>query len=402
MTRFYTALMAVFICFAMTSCGVQDDFADAEIENDLVETIVPKVNLPEISQEHEPDSDIQEEYTDSVTGIILEIISEMTIEERVGQMFLAQLPHSSAAQRAGEWALGGYLLFAHDFEGLTKSEVIANIQGYQRYSRIDMFFAVDEEGGTVNRVSRNTALRDTPFLSPQQLFELGGFELIAEDTAEKAVLLRSLGINLNLAPVADVSTDRRNFIHPRSFGQDAGKTAEYVRTVVEVMREKGIGSALKHFPGYGDNADTHFTAAHDSRPIEVFWSSDFIPFIAGIEVGADMVMVSHVVVESIDPELPASLSPAVIRILREKLGFDGVIITDDLAMGAVDRLIPSTSDYSIAVLAVLAGNDMIITADFERQITDILTAIENGVISENMINEAIFRILRLKIQLGVV
>ena len=402
MNRFYSIITAILLCLILTACGTQDDFIIAELENDLVETIAPEIHMPEVIPKPEPDLNIQEEYIDPITARTLEIIAGMTIEEKVGQMFLAQLPSVSAAQKAGEWALGGYLLFAHDFAGLTQDQVILNIYNYQRYSKINMFFAVDEEGGTVNRVSRNPSLRSAPFRSPQQLYASGGFDLIAEDTAEKAELLSSLGINLNLAPVADVSTDRRNFIYSRSFGQNAEMTAEYVRTVVEVMGEKRMGSALKHFPGYGDNADTHFAAAHDGRPVETFWESDFIPFIAGIEAGANMVMVSHVIVDSIDPKLPASLSPAVIRILREDLGFDGVIITDDLAMGAVDQLIHMPNDHGIAVLAVLAGNDMIITADFESQITDILTAVENGVISKDMIDEAVFRIIRLKIQLGII
>ncbi|MCL2874613.1 MAG: beta-hexosaminidase [Defluviitaleaceae bacterium] len=341
----------------------------------------------------------ESEFSDHITTRSLEIITEMTLKEKVGQMFIAQRPSTDSVQKASDWALGGYLLFAYDFSGLSKSEVIANIQSYQHASRINMFIAVDEEGGTVNRVSRNSALRSSPFLSPQQLFELGGFDLIAEDTVEKSELLSSLGINLNLAPVADVSTDNQSFIYPRAFGQDAEITAKYVRTVVNVMKEMGMGSALKHFPGYGDSFDTHFVAAHDNRPLEAFYSGDFIPFIAGIEVGADMIMVSHVIVESIDPNLPASLSPEVNRILRKDLGFDGVIITDDLAMGAIGQFV---SDYSIAVLAVLAGNDMIITADFEGQIMDILAAVEDGVISESMIDEAVFRIIRLKIQLGIV
>ena len=212
-------------------------------------------------------------------------------------------------------------------------------------------------------------------------------------------MLHTYGVNVNFAPVADVSTDPNNFMYDRTFGQDADATAEYVRTVVEAMEAKGVGSVLKHFPGYGNNADTHTGIAVDERPYETFLTSDFLPFEAGIAAGADSVLVSHNIVTAMDAELPASLSPEVHRVLREELGFAGVVLTDDLAMDAVAAY---AADGSVAVMAVEAGNDMIVTTDYRTQIPLVIEAVENGRIDEAVIDAAVTRVLSWKYDLGLI
>ena len=228
------------------------------------------------------------------------VLDNMTLEEKVGQMFIARCPEEDAAQLAAEYHLGGYILFGRDFTGKTKAQVIGTIQSYQDSVEIPLLIGVDEEGGTVNRVSLNSHLRAVPFWSPQELYAEGGFDLIRSDALEKCQLLSSLGINLNFAPVCDVSQNPDDFIYERSFGQDAQHTAEYVKTVVEVMTGQGMGCVLKHFPGYGSNEDTHTGIAYDQRPYETFLNSDFLPFQAGIDAGAGMVLVSHNVVGCMD------------------------------------------------------------------------------------------------------
>ncbi|MFR2848362.1 MAG: glycoside hydrolase family 3 N-terminal domain-containing protein [Hungatella hathewayi] len=127
----------------------------------------------------------------------------------------------------------------------------------------------------MNRVSRYPAFRAEKFESPQKLYQNGGFEAVKNDTIEKSQLLKSLGINVNFAPVCDVSVNPEDFIYDRSFGKAAGETAQYVETVVGAMKEQGMGSVLKHFPGYGNNVDTHTGIAYDNRPYETFLTSDF-------------------------------------------------------------------------------------------------------------------------------
>ncbi|MBO4992043.1 MAG: beta-hexosaminidase [Firmicutes bacterium] len=328
-----------------------------------------------------------------------EILNAMTLEEKVGQMFIARCPEIDGVQKVEEYHLGGYLLFSRDFSEKTRDDVIQNIQSYQSAAKTPMFIGVDEEGGTVNRISTNPNLRAVPFWSPQDLYAEGGFDLVQSDTREKCELLHSLGINLNFAPVCDVSQNPEDYIYCRSFGQDAEQTAAYVRSVVQTMSQEGIGSVLKHFPGYGNNADTHTGVAYDHRPYETFLNSDFLPFQAGIHSGANMVLVSHNVVSCMDGQTPASLSPQVHKILREDLGFTGIIITDDLAMDGVRAF---AGDTEIAVQAVKAGNDLLCCTDFETQIPALLEAVKQGKISEERIDESVLRILELKISLGII
>lgn len=332
-------------------------------------------------------------------GRIEQIMTEMTLEEKVGQMFIARCPEEDVAAKAAEYQLGGYILFGRDFKDKTKEQVIKNISDIQKAADIPMLIGVDEEGGTVNRVSRYSELREEPFKSPRELYNVGGFEAIRKDSIEKSKLLKSLGINLNFAPVCDISLNEADFMYDRAFGISADMTAEFVDLVVRTMSEQGMGSVLKHFPGYGNNADTHTGVAYDNRTYETFLQSDFLPFQAGIDAGADVVLVSHNVVNSIDGKLPASLSVRVHEILRNELGFEGVIVTDDLAMEGVRSF---ADDLQVAVLAVKAGNDLICCTNFEEQVPAVIEAVKNGEIPEEQIDASVFRILEMKISLGII
>ena len=199
--------------------------------------------------------------------------------------------------------------------------------------------------------------------------------------------------------MCDVSTDPSDFIYARSFGIDAEQTGEYVRTVVTQMVSDKTGMVLKHFPGYGNNADTHTGIAIDERPMDTFRQSDFLPFEAGIESGAQSVLVSHNVVNCMDADRPASLSAEVHRILREELGFDGVILTDDLIMDAIRDY---TGGENAAVLAVQAGNDMLTSSDFVTQYNAVLAAVQDGTIPESQIHASAVRVIDWKMQLGLI
>ena len=325
-------------------------------------------------------------------------VNNLPLESQVAQMFFARCPETDAASLAGQYDIGGYILFGRDFEGQTPASVTSTIQSYQDAAATPMLIGVDEEGGTVVRISANPNFRAVKFHSPQALYNEGGFDLITSDTKEKDELLASIGVNVNFAPVCDVSTNPNDFINARAFGKDASQTSEYVRTVVKQMLADGTGMVLKHFPGYGNNVDTHTGIAIDERSIDSFRSSDFLPFQAGIDAGAQSVLVSHNVVNCMDSELPASLSPAVHEILRDELGFDGVIMTDDLIMEAITDY---TGGESAAVLAVQAGNDMLVSSDFVTQYNAVLTAVKDGTISEERIRESAVRVIRWKMDLGL-
>ena len=202
-----------------------------------------------------------------------------------------------------------------------------------------------------------------------------------------------------MAPVCDITTDPGAFMYKRSLGQSPEVTGEYIRSTVELMSQYGIGSVLKHFPGYGNNTDTHTGIAVDHRTLEELEHVDLVPFAAGIDAGCGAILVSHTIVEALDSQLPATLSPAVHDYLRNELGFQGVIVTDDLAMQAI------TDTYGAgeaAVLAVLAGNDLLCSTEYQIQYQAVLEAVQNGRISEEQLNEAVLRILRWKADLGLV
>jgi len=328
-----------------------------------------------------------------------ELLSNMTLEEKVGQMFIARCPSVDAAIYAKQYKLGGYILFGQDFKNSDPETFKKTVQSYQDAASIPMFIAVDEEGGIVTRASRYPQFRETPFPSPQQLYKDGGFDAVRADAKEKSEFLLDLGINLNFAPVCDISQSPEDFMYERSVALDADGTSEYVKTVVSEMNSAGIGSVLKHFPGYGNNGDTHTGIAIDKRPYKIFAMYDFLPFKAGIDNGAGVVLVSHNIVECMDKDRPASLSPEVIRILREELGFQGLIITDDLVMDAIGLY---TDNESAAVQAVIAGNDLLCCTDFTEQIPAVIKAVEDGTISEERIDESVLRILKYKIELGII
>ena len=327
-----------------------------------------------------------------------EILNSMSLEEKVGQMFFVRCNNETARKDIEQYHLGGFILFANDFEGQTKTSIKTTIADYQSASDIPMLIGVDEEGGMVNRISKYSAFRAVPFKSPQDLYRMGGLNLIASDTREKARLLKRMGINVNLAPVCDVSTNPKDFIYNRSFGKNAMETSDYVKTVVSTMNAQKIGSTLKHFPGYGNNIDTHTGVAIDSRSNDQFYSTDFLPFKAGIKAGAGSILVCHNIVKTFDPDYPASLSPVVHSILRHDLKFNGVIMTDDLSMDAIKEY---TNNHDAAVLAVQAGNDLLIATDYSTQIPAVIDAVNSHKISMKSINDSVLRILQWKISLGI-
>ena len=340
-------------------------------------------------------NDLFSEYYEQAENLL----QTMTLEEKVGQMFLARFPESNVIEEIRNYNPCGYILFGRDFKNETKSSILKKLENCQNESKIKLVLGVDEEGGSVVRVSSYSAFRSSKFLSPQQLWEKGQLTAILEDSTEKSNLLKSIGLNMNLAPVADVPTKPTSFIYNRAYGRGAEETAVYVSELIKTMNNDGIISTMKHFPGYGDNVDTHTGIAIDEREYSEFEKSDFLPFISGIEAGAPCILVSHNIVKSMDSDKPASLSENVHSILRNELNFSGIIMTDDLAMDAVKEYV---ENGEAAVQAVLAGNDIIISSDFKNEKEEILNAINNGKISEEQINQAVKRILAWKYMYKVI
>lgn len=338
-------------------------------------------------------------YTPPDDPVIVSMVSDMSVRDKAAQMILVSCVDEHFAAECAADGAGGLCLFAKPFEGKDADQVRAMTSGFQDAAKIPLLISVDEEGGTVNRVSLNSKLRDKKFQSPQALYKEGGWGAIRQDTEDKATFLLNLGINSNLAPVCDVPQTKYDYIAPRSFGMNAEDCASYVMAVVAAMRDMRIGSTLKHFPGYGNNTDTHKGIAYDSRDRKTFEERDFRPFRAGIDAGADSVMVSHNIVRCIDPDRPASLSPEAHKLLREEFQFRGVIITDDLGMNAIKKY---ANGENPAVAAVKAGNDMLCYSDFDGAVEAITAAVEAGEIEESQLDASVLRILNWKRRLHVI
>ncbi|HEM3467515.1 TPA: beta-hexosaminidase [Streptococcus suis] len=327
--------------------------------------------------------------------VIANYLDQMTLEEKVGQMIFARMPSAGQAEALETYDFGGYILFASDFEGKTLEQVKEEIASYQSLSKVPLLMASDEEGGTVTRISQ---LLETPFASPLELYQAGGIEAILSDAKQKTSLLKEEGIYAGFFPVADLSTNPSSFIYDRTIGQDAKTTADYIGQLVTLLKEEQFASTLKHFPGYGDNADSHTDLVYDNRSLEELRANDFLPFKAGIEAGADSIMVSHNIVPAID-DVPSSISPEINKILRNELGFEGVIMTDDFDMQGLVQFVDQDTG---ALQTIQAGTDMILSSSYASQIPYIIEQVKAGTITEERIDQSVKRILGMKYDIGLI
>lgn len=319
-----------------------------------------------------------------------EKLDEMSMDEKIGQLLLVRVPDGDAVAAVKKYQFGGYVLFERDFRNKTKDEVNSTIKSYQNASSIPMIIATDEEGGKVVRASSNPKLRSTPFESSQELYKKGGLDLIAEDTIEKSKFLKNLGVNVNLAPVVDVVTDPNAYMYKRSLGEDTDITSKYASEVINASKTEDVSYVLKHFPGYSNNSDTHTGTSVDTRTLDEIKDNDLPPFKAGIDAKAEAVLVAHNIVDSIEKDTPASLSKNVHEMLRQELGFSGVIITDDLDMLA------TKSSQDLYINALKAGNDMLIVTDFDEAFDEVKAAVDDNKLDAETVDKAALRILAWK------
>ena len=326
--------------------------------------------------------------------VIEDRLATMTLEEKVGQLFWVRVPSDHQIEDLQSYHLSGYILFGRDFEGRNIEDIKALTKGYQTAAKIPLLIGSDEEGGTVTRIS---SILETPFQSPMTLYHQGGMEAVLSDTKQKAELLKSVGINAGLFPVADLARNQSAFIYDRTIGQDAQTTASYVQQVVEELKKSKVGSTLKHFPGYGDNGDSHTAIIQDNRSLDELRQADFLPFQAGIDAGADSILVSHNILSKIDT-VPSSISSKITDLLRKELHFKGVIMTDDFDMAGIADFV---NKEEAAFQVIVAGNDLILGSSYQTQIPYLLKKISSGELTEGRIDESVRRILTWKYDLGL-
>ncbi|WP_225047105.1 glycoside hydrolase family 3 N-terminal domain-containing protein [Lacticaseibacillus kribbianus] len=329
-------------------------------------------------------------------------VANWSLDEQIGSLFIARKPASAdqAASDVAKYHLGGLILFGTDMAQPTAS-LKAQLARFQAAAAVPLLIATDQEGGTVSRLNDSPAY-PTRYPSPQQAFAQGGMTAVLNTAVSQAKQLKALGINWNYAPIADVSSDPNSFIYARTLGQSVANTASYIAKVVPAIQGTGVAATLKHFPGYGSAVDTHKLFATVDRTKAQLMASELVPFKAGIAAGVDAVMVTHIVMRQIDAALPASLSPKVITgLLRQELGFSGVIITDDLAMGAIQQYDAAHGLKTPDVLALQAGNDAIMADDYAVGIPAIKAAVAAGTVKPATIRTAAVRLLKLKRKLGL-
>ena len=352
-------------------------------------------------------SDIIEQPTkeELLNEIIDARISEMTLEEKVAGLFIVT-PESitgvTTAIQAGEgtkaalekYPVGGLIYFTKNIQSESQiKEVLANTTSY---SRFPLFLAVDEEGGKVARVAEALKLENVGNMA--QIGSTGDATQAYNAMQKVGNYLTEYGFNLNFAPVADVLTNSNNVsIGDRSFGNDANVVSNMVVSAVKGLQETGVTACMKHFPGLGDaGTDTHNGLAVVNKTMEELKETELVPFIAGIEAGVDMIMIGHVSLPQITGDnTPATISEEIIsNLLRKELGFDGVVITDAMNMGAITKYYKAKD---VATLALIAGADMILMPEnFELAYKGVLEAVQNGTLSEERIDDSLTRVYRIK------
>ncbi len=335
----------------------------------------------------------------------------LTLEQKIAQLFVVtpeQLTGESVVTNASEnmrgalsrYPVGGIIYFAANLQNPEQTQGM--LQGIRSYSLdacgLVPFQCVDEEGGTVARIANNGAFGVANVGDMQQIGASGSIDLARSTGNTMGSYLRNLGFNVDLAPVADISTSRDGVMDRRSFGVTPELVASMVSAQVQGFNDTGILCTAKHFPGIGaSEGDSHQDSVYSDKNAEELAAWELVPFRAAIDVGVPMIMVSHLSCTQFadGTTLPASMNPAIINgLLRGQLGYDGLVITDALQMGAVSNV---TSADRQGVLAIQAGGDLILMPiDFNQAYNGLIAAVRSGEVSEARINDSVRRVIRAK------
>lgn len=394
------------------------DVTDKGKDKDAAGKEEPKDSLPPDGEQDKSDKDgLIVKEKGAISGMADVILQNMTLEEKIGQMFIVNLEllddskgayyeHTAFTKRMGKsmsrFPAGGIVFFSRNAE--TAGQTKELVQSLQEASKIPLFIAVDEEGGDVARLGSNKNLKLTQFPTMEEVGAMGDEEYAYEMGAIIGREIKELGFNLDFAPVADVRTNEKNTeIGSRSFGSDKNLAARMVSQVVKGLKSQNVASTLKHFPGLGDTAEnSHEGAVNVDNDLNRLRDVEFVPFRAGIKAGADLVMVSHISVSRITGTItPASMTELVMNeMLRTELGFEGVIITDAMDMKCITEYY---KPEKAALEAIKAGADIVLMPeDLEKAFESVLNAVDKGTLSEKQIDESVRRILELKIRRGII
>lgn len=361
----------------------------------------------------QPQTEVQ---TDPVEEQAAQLVSQMTLEDKIAQMFVitpnALTGYASGVTAAGDTTkeayqsrpVGGIVYMA---DNLTDPEqtttMLSNMQEIARErTGLPVFLCVDEEGGGVARIAGNDAFGVTDVGNMSDIGASGDVQNAYNAGSTIGSYLAALGFNVDFAPVADVLTNPDNqVIGQRSFGSDAQTVAGMVTSELQGLSAAGVYGMVKHFPGHGSTSgDSHDGAVSTDKTLEELMAEELVPFQSAIDGGVNFVMVGHISAPNVTGDnAPATLSKVLITdVLRGQMGYNGIVITDAMNMEAITGFYNSDK---AAVLAVTAGADMILMpADYNTAYTGILNAVNDGTITEERINESVTRIVKAKLAMG--
>lgn len=330
-----------------------------------------------------------------------ELIDTMSLDEKVGQLVIVGLDgyemDDNTRQMIDNRFVGGFVLFSKNIKDAPQTQSLINsLKITNQKNKLPLFISVDEEGGLVSRLPKEFKKLPTN----KKIGEKNDSDLCYKIGTLTADAIKQFGYNMNFAPVLDIFSNPKNtVIGSRAFGSNPETVSSLGIRTMQGIKDGGVVSVVKHFPGHGDTlVDTHMGLARVDYDLERLNSFELIPFKTAIDSGADAVMVAHIIMDKIDSLNPATMSYEVVTgLLRNKLGFDGVVITDDMTMGAIVK------NYDIAEAAVTsinAGCDIILVCHENQNSTKVIDgikqAVTNGVITEERLNQSLRRILKLK------
>ena len=402
--------LMVSLCLGMSGCTPFWKAGGVKIKN-----YEKKETATSTSEESSEEPEKEMDWEDALE-LADDYLQTMTTEEKVGQLFILNLEqlddtkgdfyeHRKVTEEMrktiSEYHIGGVLLFSRNLKN--RKQTIRLNRKLQAASALPLFIAVDEEGGDVARIASNKRMKTTQFPSAEMIGKTKDDEYTYQMAKTIGTEIGELGFNTDFAPVADVKLSSLNMeIGTRSFGDDPGVVSEHVSAFVQGLHQTGTCATLKHFPGQGSSdGNTHDGSVDLDSGISKLRNVDFVPFVTGISVGADFVMMSHISVSKVtESSVPASMSELMMKtILREELGFGKIIITDAFDMASITGLYNSSE---AAKTAIKAGADIVLMPEnFKEAYSGVLNGVSSGEISQEILDEAVTRILAVKIQRGI-
>lgn len=375
--------LLLFLVFLLTGCGYKKD---NEINNSITNDEKENINgTDEIMREEKEPIDYK--------------INSMTLDEKIGQMIITGFNGSEynddMDRLINEYKVGGVILFARNIED--SNQMIDLTRALQENNNnLPLFISIDEEGGRVSRLPDDVE----KFPSAFTIGLINDQQTAYENGKEIGYTLKRLGINLDYAPVLDIYSNENNtVIGDRAFSTEESIVSTMGIATMEGIEDSDIIPVVKHFPGHGDTeVDSHYGLPIVYKTLEELRNFEFIPFVKAIESGCDVIMVSHIILNEVDSINPASLSKIVISdLLRKDMGFDKVVITDDMSMGAITSIM---SIEEACIKSIEAGCDILLLGNAYEEIEQVINSIKlklyNGEISEEQINKSVKRILELK------